>query len=198
MLIDLFMILFGGGFSAYKVFSEKQTRAANDYIIKSNLNWRNEKQKELGAPYQEYEQLEKSLYRQPSRDFAIKEVEDALKRIFGSDYRSGIKEAYKDIYPGASDEFHFDYWLPRLVMAKRGKLDPLACYGYRLGGGKFIKINVGFCREIEHYLHKAGHTEMLLGTIMPADRIDNPLYRPTENQMEWMCPGAWGNKHKLW
>ena len=69
---------------------------------------------------------------------------------------------------------------------------------YPLGGGKFIKINVGLCREIERYLHKAGHTEMILGSTMPISRINNPEYAWGMNKMSWLCPGAWGENHRLW
>ena len=195
-MLDFFIVLFGGSYLASNMINERRTKRENDRVRSAFLEWNKLKRAELAATKEESDTI-LSNYKTDQR-MAMAEVADALVRVYGPNYEDTIQALYRNVVNG-DKSVDFRFWLRQLLYAKHCKLDPEMWYpSYPLGGGKYIKINVGLCKEIEKYLHDAGHKEMLLGSPMPADRIDNPCFSPIQNKMEWMCPGAWGNNHRLW
>lgn len=195
-MIDFFIVLACGIGLIIKIAQERRNKRENDRVIALNLKWWNDKRNELCATPAESEEILASYYKGYMN--AVTEVDEALIRVYGLNYRDSIILIYKDTATG-DKSVDFKFWLRQLLYAKHGKLDPdMWCSPYPLGGGKFIKINTCLCKEIESYLHKAGHTEMLLGSFMPKERIENPVYSYNQNEMRWLCPYAWGDRHRLW
>lgn len=197
---DFLIALFGIPYYVFKYLNEVHTHKFNEQALQNRLEWEKNKYNELAPSKDEQDRLFKLAFYNPSR--AMPMVEDALARIFGADYKMGIKRHYKGCVEGSPYSpmpGNFKFWLYQLLLAKSGKLDPeMRMRRFELGDSRHIKVNVGFCREIERYLHQAGHTELRLYSPLTRDKIDSVTNSSVLTTMMWGVFENASDYHRLW
>lgn len=172
-MFSFFIALFGGLFYGSK--SHYEQAKINEYEKKVAVQeaYRNNIKSKICASYQDELNIKNQILSGESFDMICEEFSNDFRYVFGRNWRDILhipprppvlnpsvykKEAYSFFVPA-----NHIYWVYRLILAKKGKVDNgMLTQGYLVGGIEERDMSIKFAKCIEDRLHNAGHTDIRL------------------------------------